>query len=74
MSGGFSSGFSQGFGGTALVTGGWDSLRTIIDNRPTIEERVDCPVCGEVLDHNGEYWNCPRQGALHYHERNAPRD
>ena len=52
----------------------WGGLRTIIDGQVRPSDRVDCPVCGEVLDYNGEYWNCPRQGGLHYHERTAPRD
>ena len=79
MSGGFTSGFSSGFGdpaaaAAALVTGDWGSLRTIIDGQVRPSDRVDCPVCGEVLDYNGEFWNCPRQGGLHYRERTAPKD
>ncbi len=74
MSGGFTSGFSQGFGGTALVTDGWDSLRTIIGGQLKPQDRPDCPVCGEVLEYNGKVWNCPRWGALHYRSSNLPKD
>jgi hypothetical protein len=74
MSGGFSSGFSQGFGGTTLVTGGWDSLQAVIDGRLKPQDRVDCPVCGEVLETNGKVWNCPRWGAKHYRSPNLPKD
>lgn len=56
------------------MTTDWGGLRTIIDGQVKPSERVDCPVCGEVLDYNGQFYNCPRQGALHYRSRNAPKD
>ncbi len=52
----------------------WDSLRTVIDGRLKPQDRVDCPVCGEVLETNGKVWNCPRWGAKHYRSPNLPKD
>ena len=52
----------------------YGGIRVIIDGQVKPSDRVDCPVCGEVLDYNGAYWNCPRQGALHYHKRTPPKD
>ncbi len=50
----------------------WGGLRTIIDGQPIPRERVDCPVCGEVLEVRDGIWNCPRWGAAHYREMRAP--
>ena len=52
----------------------WGGLRTIIDSQVSPQDRVDCPVCGEVLEHNGDVYNCPRQGARHYRAANPPKD
>lgn len=51
----------------------WSDMRTIVDGQPEPSERVDCPVCGEVLHSNGTYWSCPRQGADHWYSRELPR-
>ncbi len=52
----------------------WGGLRTIIDGQVRPSERVDCPVCGEVLDYNGEVYNCPRFGGEHYRFPDPPKD
>lgn len=52
----------------------WNDMRTIIDGAVKPTDRADCPVCGEVLEHNGKVWNCPRQGAKHYRSTSPPKD
>lgn len=54
----------------------WDDLRTIIDDPPVIQPRVDCPVCAAILVFNGrlKLWSCPRWGKRHYQAAQLPRD
>ncbi len=53
--------------------GDWGGLGAIIAGQIEPSERVDCPVCGEVLESNGKVWNCPRWGAEHYRSTRLPK-
>ncbi len=52
----------------------WSDVQKVVDDLPKPQDRPDCPVCGEVLEHNGKVWNCPRWGAEHYRSTSLPRD
>lgn len=52
----------------------WGGYGAILNDPPTIRERVDCPVCGEVLDVRDGIWNCPRQGGKHWRNPYPPKD